>query len=105
MTLDQCAPRASVAGASGAYFLADACFGRTAEAFELFEKVLPQIVFCLQTLELYHYCEKRLLQAMGLLSSTVCRTPAYTPDADTARFVDELNARVLLAQQGCAAIA
>ena len=75
--------------------------GRSAEAFALFEKVLPQILFCLQTLELYHYCEKRLLQAMGLLTNTICRAPAYTPDPDTARFVDELNARVLAAMREC----
>ena len=79
--------------------------GRSTEAFTLFEKVLPQIVFCLQTLELYHYCEKRLLQAMGLVPNTVCRTPAYTPDPDTARFVDELNGRVLMAMEECGAAA
>src|SRR5581483_502602 len=47
--------------------------GLTAEAFQLFEKVLPQIILSLQTLELYHYCEKSLLQAMGLLPNPICR--------------------------------
>ncbi|MFN0164828.1 MAG: dihydrodipicolinate synthase family protein [Bryobacteraceae bacterium] len=69
--------------------------GRNQEAFDLFQKILPQIVFCLQSMELFHYCEKRLLQAMGLMKNAVIRTPAYVPDPDTARFVDELNHHLL----------
>lgn len=69
--------------------------GRAEEAFSLFEKVLPQIVFSLQNLELFLYCEKRLLEARGLLPNHVCRSPAYTPDGDTAAYVDELNRRIL----------
>ena len=69
--------------------------GNGPEAFPLFERVLPQIVFSLQTLELYLYCEKRLLQARGLLDNARCRSAAFTPDGATVRFVDELNDRIL----------
>jgi len=73
--------------------------GRSVEAFPLFRKVLPQIVFSLQNLELYMYCEKRLLQARGLLSNTYCRSASYTPDPFTVSYVDELNEQVLQATQ------
>lgn len=74
-------------------------FQRLAEnngpAFDLFGKVLPHIVFSLQNMELYLYCEKRLLQARGLLDNAICRSAAYLPDSTTAAYVDLLNARVL----------
>ena len=69
--------------------------GQTEEAFRLFERLLPQIVFSLQNFELFLYCEKRLLQARGVLSSTHCRSACYTPDPLTAAYVDELNQRIL----------
>ena len=68
---------------------------KSEEAFAFFERVLPHIVFSLQNLELFLYCEKRLLQARGILSNTVCRTAHYTPDSFTVRYVDELNDRIL----------
>jgi dihydrodipicolinate synthase/N-acetylneuraminate lyase len=72
------------------------------EAFDLFENVLPQICFALQNLELFLYCEKSLLQARGILNNARCRTPAFTPDPDTAHYVGELNGRIIqrLAQLG-----
>jgi len=68
---------------------------RIAEAFQLYEKVLPQIVFSLQNLELFLYCEKRLLQARGLLPNARCRSAGLTPDRFTVDYVDELNGRIL----------
>jgi len=65
------------------------------EAFDLFEHVLPQICFALQNLELFLYCEKSLLRARGILPNARCRNPAFTPDADTARYIEELNQRIL----------
>jgi 2-keto-3-deoxy-L-arabinonate dehydratase len=44
---------------------------RIVEAVHLYETVLPQIVFALQNLELFLYCEKRLLQARGYLKCTM----------------------------------
>ncbi len=75
-------------------------------AYELFEKVLPQIVFALQNFEFFLYCEKRLLQARGVLSNTNCRNASYTPDAFAVEYVDELNQRILsaLEQHGFVAI-
>ena len=69
--------------------------GRSADAFAIFEKVLPQIVFSLQNMELYLYCEKRLLVARGLGKNELRRSAAYTPDADCVSYVEELNERIL----------
>ena len=68
---------------------------KSAEAFQLYEKLLPRIVYGLQNFELWLYCEKRLLQTRGLLSNARCRDPSFTPDPDTLRYVDELDARLL----------
>ena len=43
------------------------------------------------------YCEKRLLQARGVLSNASSRTAGYTPDLPMGRYVDELNERILSA--------
>lgn len=67
----------------------------SAKAFQLFEKLLPQIVFALQNFELFLYCEKRLLQSRGVISSARCRDAGLIPDPRTARYVDELNDRIL----------
>jgi 4-hydroxy-tetrahydrodipicolinate synthase len=68
---------------------------KNAEAAHLYEKVLPQIVFALQNMELFVYCEKRLLQARGLVSNARCRSASFTPDPYTSDYVDELNDRIL----------
>jgi 2-keto-3-deoxy-L-arabinonate dehydratase len=69
--------------------------GHSAAAFTLFEKVLPQIVFSMQNMELYLYCEKRLLLARGIGVNELRRDPAYTPDADCVGYIEELNERIL----------
>jgi len=69
--------------------------GLAAEAFSIFEKVLPQIVFSLQNMELYLYCEKRLLMARGLGKNEIRRSASYTPDTDSVNYVEELNDRIL----------
>jgi 4-hydroxy-tetrahydrodipicolinate synthase len=71
---------------------------RNDEAFELYEKILPRVLFSFQSFqhfEVYMYCEKRLLQARGLLHSANCRNASFTPDPYTVRYVDELNERLL----------
>src|SRR5215831_16897795 len=45
--------------------------GEAQESFRLFERLLPQIEFSLQNMELFIYCEKRLLQERGLLQTSV----------------------------------
>src|SRR5690606_32936116 len=47
--------------------------GENAKAFDLFEKVMPQIFFSLQNMELFHYAEKELLVARGILSNSISR--------------------------------
>jgi len=69
--------------------------GDDAKAFELFEKVMPQIFFSLQNMELFHYVEKELLIARGILSNSVVRSARYIPDESTRKYIKELNSRVL----------
>ncbi|MGD0128233.1 MAG: dihydrodipicolinate synthase family protein [Terriglobia bacterium] len=69
--------------------------GNLAAAMTIYRSLLPQIVFCLQSMELYHHCEKRLLCARGLLSSTVVRSPTLRLDANTEAHIDFLNNVVL----------
>jgi 4-hydroxy-tetrahydrodipicolinate synthase len=68
---------------------------KSAEAFQLYEKLLPRIVFGMQNFELWLYCEKRLLQARGILNNARCREASLAPDASTVRYIDELNERIM----------
>ncbi len=69
--------------------------GENEKAFELFEKVMPQIFFSLQNMELFHYVEKELLIARGILKNSIVRKAGYKPDAFTAAYTKELNTRIL----------
>jgi dihydrodipicolinate synthase/N-acetylneuraminate lyase len=69
--------------------------GENKEAFDLFEKVMPQIFFALQSMELFHYIEKELLIARGVLENNQVRKARYIPDASTVSYVRELNERIL----------
>ncbi|HSS97028.1 MAG TPA: dihydrodipicolinate synthase family protein [Terriglobales bacterium] len=69
--------------------------GKDAEAFSLYQKILPQLVFALQNMELFLYHEKRLLQARGCLRDARCRNAALMPDADAIHYIDEINAELL----------
>lgn len=71
-------------------------------ALSLFERVLPQIVFSLQNMELFLCLEKRLLAARGVLpmASTHVRRPTWTPDEETLAYGLRLNERVIAAAQG-----
>lgn len=64
-------------------------------AFRLFERVMPQIFFSLQNLELFHYAEKELLIARGVLKNSRSRKAAFVPDDDTKKYINELNRRIL----------
>jgi 2-keto-3-deoxy-L-arabinonate dehydratase len=67
------------------------------EALDLFQQVLPQIVFALQSLELFLWLEKQLLAARGVLDegSTHVRQPTWTPDEDVRTHGLRLNARLV----------
>lgn len=69
--------------------------GDASKAFDLFEKVMPQIFFSLQNMELFHYAEKELLIARGVLENSIARKAAYSPDHSVKRHVRELNDRIL----------
>lgn len=66
------------------------------KAFEIFEKVMPQIFFSLQNMELFHYAEKELLVARGILRNNSSRRAAYIPDHSSISYIRELNERILL---------
>jgi len=69
--------------------------GETAKAFSIFEKVMPQIFFSLQNMELFHYAEKELLMARGILTNSIARKAAYKPDQSSINYIKELNQRVV----------
>ncbi len=57
--------------------------------------VLPQIVFSLQNMELFHHAEKRLLKARGILSSAWVRQANMELTQDDADHIDFLNGQFL----------
>lgn len=65
------------------------------KAFSIFERIMPQIFFSLQNMELFHYAEKELLKARGILKNSISRKAAYLPDASSKNYIRELNHRVL----------
>ena len=69
--------------------------GNNEKAFSLFEKVMPQIFFSLQNMELFHYAEKELLMARGVLKNSISRKASYEPDASSMAYIRELNERIL----------
>ncbi|MCC7030237.1 MAG: dihydrodipicolinate synthase family protein [Chitinophagaceae bacterium] len=69
--------------------------GESDKAFTLFEKVMPQIFFSLQNMELFHYAEKELLKARGVLSNSIARKAAYLPDDSSINYIRELNERIV----------
>jgi 4-hydroxy-tetrahydrodipicolinate synthase len=75
--------------------------GLMEEALDHFQVILPQLVFALQSLELFIALEKKLLAARGVLpeSSTHVRRPTWTPDADVLEHGLRLNARIVRAAQ------
>jgi 2-keto-3-deoxy-L-arabinonate dehydratase len=71
--------------------------GRFDAALDLFERILPQLVFTLQNLELFLHLEKRLLVARGVLTDATVRRATYTPSAQIRAHGEMLNRRILAA--------
>jgi len=69
--------------------------GSQQEAYEVFTGVLPQIVYSLQNMELYHQAEKRLLAARGVIKQTLVREPRRDLDPLDAAHIGFLNANIL----------
>lgn len=74
--------------------------GSRQEAYDIFQGVLPQIVFSLQNLELYHHAEKRLLAARGIIGKCVVRDLRMDLEAWDAEHIDFLNANILALLDG-----
>lgn len=46
-------------------------------------------------MELFHYAEKELLMARGVLKNSIARKAAYIPDPSSISYIKELNGRIL----------
>jgi 4-hydroxy-tetrahydrodipicolinate synthase len=70
--------------------------GQTTEAWALYEKLAPHIIFSLQNFELFTWLEKDLLARRGVIpaESAYLRSATYTPDEHTRRHGQKLNARI-----------
>lgn len=69
--------------------------GQDDEAYEVFMKVLPFIVFQLQNMELFLNLEKRLLHRLGLLETPHVREATLAVDPTSAAYGDFLIGRVI----------
>jgi 4-hydroxy-tetrahydrodipicolinate synthase len=69
--------------------------GEKLAAWEIFQGVLPQIVYSLQNLELYHHAEKSLLVKRGVLGAAHVREARRQLRADEAAHLEFLNGRIL----------
>ena len=69
--------------------------GESEASMDLFEQILPHIVFSLQNLELFLYMDKDLLVRRNLLAHSTVRAATLTPDEGTLQHADWLTERVL----------
>ena len=74
-----------------------AAAGRAGQAYEIFSAVLPQILFSLQHMELYHHAEKRLLAARGVVQGSVVRQVTLRLDRHLDDRISFLNEQILTA--------
>ena len=75
--------------------------GALTDAQDLYEKLLPQIVYSLQSMELFLWMEKDLLVRRGVMdaSSAHVRSARWTPDEPSWRYAQSLNERVAVLAQ------
>lgn len=64
-------------------------------AYDLFQGVLPQITYSLQSLEFFHHAEKSLLAARGVLSNPVVRDATLTVNEVDRHHIDFLNSKII----------
>jgi dihydrodipicolinate synthase/N-acetylneuraminate lyase len=69
--------------------------GRREEAYPIFQGVVPQIVYSLQNLELFHHAEKLLLADRGVLENTTVRELRIGIGEKDLEYIRFLNGRVL----------
>jgi dihydrodipicolinate synthase/N-acetylneuraminate lyase len=69
--------------------------GNKDAAYEVFQGLLPQIVYSLQSLEFFHHAEKALLVARGVLPAANVRDATLTvPEIDRVH-IEFLNGKIL----------
>lgn len=64
-------------------------------AYSLFQGVLPQITFSLQSLEFFHHAEKALLVARRILPHSYVRDATFTLDETDRAHIEFLNRKVI----------
>lgn len=69
--------------------------GRKDAAYELFQGVLPQISYSLQSLEFFHHAEKALLASRGVLSNPAVRDATLTVHEVDRVHIEFLNQKVV----------
>lgn len=69
--------------------------GQRDEAEPIFEGILPQILYSLQNLELFHHAEKALLRARGIIRNTTVRSATVHPGPHDLAYIAYLNSRIL----------
>jgi 4-hydroxy-tetrahydrodipicolinate synthase len=75
--------------------------GQLVAATDIFQAMLPQIVYSLQSMEFFHHCEKRLLMARGVLRSARVREATMALDPVSERYIDRVNDSVLRMLEQC----
>lgn len=69
--------------------------GDIQQAYNVFGGILPQIVYSLQSMELYHHAEKRLLAERRVITSSIVRDIALTLHPLDAQHISFLNRNIL----------
>ena len=69
--------------------------GNKDAAYEIFQGVLPQITYSLQSMEFFHHAEKALLRARGVLANTTVRDATLNLDPIDQRHIEFLNRKVI----------
>ena len=64
-------------------------------AYDLFQGVLPQITYSLQSLEFFHHAEKALLAARGVLSNPAVRDATLTINEVDRHHIEFLNSKII----------
>ena len=69
--------------------------GNRDAAYAVFQELLPQIVFSLQSLEFFHHAEKSLLVARGILDSARVRDATISVDEVDGAHIQFLNQKIV----------
>ncbi|MGO8718772.1 MAG: dihydrodipicolinate synthase family protein [Acidobacteriaceae bacterium] len=73
----------------------NASAGNKDTAYELFQGILPQIAYSLQSIEFFHHAEKALLVARGVLTEPEVRDATLTVDPIDRAHINFLNQKIL----------